>query len=397
MPLSKPHFPAELVDVVIDFLHDDPRTLKTCALVSRSWLISSRYHLFHTYTISDRLKAQNCVIFFKITPDVAPYVRRLEVKRGFDHFIEFSELVNVLHSLPSIRSLAISEISIGKPQPRQNTHEPEPLPGPTFGALEELTVTTCNITTHEFSLLFRLLGLFTEIRRVELVQRATARIWLMYTALRSIIPAHHISIVHLLAWNIPPPVIANLVSRTRTADVLQTLDFRDHMLKWADVDELGAMFADIGPRRTLRRVVFGPLYGLVDASEEREAGKPVRWSALQLSRCDSLEEFNLRTNVILKTHADLFATLPATVKTVKFTLEWTDRERAALDDQCEWATFDEALSAQRFRGFKLALEPMKSQDPLYRGKWTRFAANARESLPLLVSQDRLVIADLSRG
>ena len=260
------YLPPELVDVIIDFLYDEPRALKNCALVSRSWLLSSRYHLFHTYTITDRLKAQNCIIFFKITPDVAAQIRNLEVKRGFDHFIEFTELVDIMHALPSLRSLAISEISLGKPEPRQNTLVPEPIPAnPAFETLERLIVNTCNITTYEFGLLFRLLGLFSEIRRVELRQRSIARMSPNNATFLAVAPPYHTSIVHLLVHNIPIHVVANLVRRTRTADMLQTLEFDDDKLEWPDAEEVGAIFADVGPRKNLRRVVLGPLDKLVHA------------------------------------------------------------------------------------------------------------------------------------
>ncbi|PBK80526.1 hypothetical protein ARMGADRAFT_1171809 [Armillaria gallica] len=38
--------PAELVDVILDYLHDDSETLRTCSLVSKYWLQSSRRHSF---------------------------------------------------------------------------------------------------------------------------------------------------------------------------------------------------------------------------------------------------------------------------------------------------------------------------------------------------------------
>src|SRR5262245_61527426 len=36
----------ELQDMIIDFLHDDPRTLRRCALLCKSWLPSLRFHRF---------------------------------------------------------------------------------------------------------------------------------------------------------------------------------------------------------------------------------------------------------------------------------------------------------------------------------------------------------------
>ncbi|KAF9644036.1 hypothetical protein BDM02DRAFT_3103536, partial [Thelephora ganbajun] len=40
------YLPQEIQDHVIDLLHDDDETLRSCALVSRSWLRQSQKHLF---------------------------------------------------------------------------------------------------------------------------------------------------------------------------------------------------------------------------------------------------------------------------------------------------------------------------------------------------------------
>jgi hypothetical protein len=44
-------FPQELVDRIIDQLHDDKCALATSVLVNRKWVYRSRYHLFHTITL----------------------------------------------------------------------------------------------------------------------------------------------------------------------------------------------------------------------------------------------------------------------------------------------------------------------------------------------------------
>lgn len=41
----------ELTDYIIDFLHDDPDTLRQVSLVSKAWLDRSRHHLFETLSI----------------------------------------------------------------------------------------------------------------------------------------------------------------------------------------------------------------------------------------------------------------------------------------------------------------------------------------------------------
>ena len=44
--MSDPHLPAEVLDHVVDHLHDNPETLKQCCLVSKSWITRTRTHLF---------------------------------------------------------------------------------------------------------------------------------------------------------------------------------------------------------------------------------------------------------------------------------------------------------------------------------------------------------------
>ena len=44
--MPNPHLPAELLDYIVDFLHDRGDDLKSCCLVSKSWIPRTRMHLF---------------------------------------------------------------------------------------------------------------------------------------------------------------------------------------------------------------------------------------------------------------------------------------------------------------------------------------------------------------
>jgi hypothetical protein len=44
--MSNPDLPPEILDDIIDLLHDQPKTLKRCCLVSKSWVPRTRKHLF---------------------------------------------------------------------------------------------------------------------------------------------------------------------------------------------------------------------------------------------------------------------------------------------------------------------------------------------------------------
>ncbi|KDQ06693.1 hypothetical protein BOTBODRAFT_192907 [Botryobasidium botryosum FD-172 SS1] len=46
--MSSYELPSELISLIIDHLHDDKPTLKTCALVGREWVAPSRFHLLRS-------------------------------------------------------------------------------------------------------------------------------------------------------------------------------------------------------------------------------------------------------------------------------------------------------------------------------------------------------------
>ena len=57
--MPNPHLPAELLDRIVDFLHDRGDDLKSCCLVSKSWIPRTRMHLFADVKFSspDRLES----------------------------------------------------------------------------------------------------------------------------------------------------------------------------------------------------------------------------------------------------------------------------------------------------------------------------------------------------
>src|ERR1700753_2421214 len=44
--MPNPHLPAELLDDIVDLIHDARNALKSCCLVSKSWIPRTRKHLF---------------------------------------------------------------------------------------------------------------------------------------------------------------------------------------------------------------------------------------------------------------------------------------------------------------------------------------------------------------
>ncbi|KDR82391.1 hypothetical protein GALMADRAFT_151529 [Galerina marginata CBS 339.88] len=98
-------FPQELTDQIIEELQDDIVALKSCSLVCRSWLFSSRGHLFRKL-IFTRNNAAQLSTFITGPPRSAipPYVRRIEFHGAEflfgpeSHFLgHFSSKVTHLH------------------------------------------------------------------------------------------------------------------------------------------------------------------------------------------------------------------------------------------------------------------------------------------------------------
>ena len=100
----------ELIDTVIDFLHEDRSSLRACALVSKSCLPSARYHLFSVIAIN----ASNFPSFLRLIESashIGPLVRGLQV---FDQCTagEGSEFMaqNMSRIAPSLQNVIFLKI-----------------------------------------------------------------------------------------------------------------------------------------------------------------------------------------------------------------------------------------------------------------------------------------------
>ena len=89
--MGPPRLPAELTDRIIDFCHNDKRTLKNCALVHSSWLPASRLHLFCTITpFGVRERTSQVTRFESILTEspsslsIIPYIKIVEIESLLD-------------------------------------------------------------------------------------------------------------------------------------------------------------------------------------------------------------------------------------------------------------------------------------------------------------------------
>jgi hypothetical protein len=99
--------PNELVDAIIDLLHDDHAALTTCALVCRSWVTASRRHLFSQFIIDNKNGSQASDLLSSATCTIALAVRHLTLDRG-----DLIGLHDVIQKLSRIRQLSLDTLSM---------------------------------------------------------------------------------------------------------------------------------------------------------------------------------------------------------------------------------------------------------------------------------------------
>ncbi len=112
--------PQELLDNILDFLHDDIPTLRTCSLVSHAFLPCSRYHIYSNVFIvhiaeldlfreqytGQLYQCQNLAALLEYSPHVAPLVTRFRIHANSgimtDIFDDISLSPIFIHSLRNL-------------------------------------------------------------------------------------------------------------------------------------------------------------------------------------------------------------------------------------------------------------------------------------------------------
>jgi hypothetical protein len=99
--------PPELTEHIINYLHDSPEDLRSCALVCKAWLAPSRSHLFYKISIHPAPILPSCRRLQRAiqqSPHVALCVRLLSFSPGksFPEELEDSERVELSTILPQI-------------------------------------------------------------------------------------------------------------------------------------------------------------------------------------------------------------------------------------------------------------------------------------------------------
>ncbi|TDL19489.1 hypothetical protein BD410DRAFT_900190 [Rickenella mellea] len=115
----------ELADVIIDYLHDDRPALCSCGLVCRSWLPTSRFHLFSTVQLCHIDIGTGLPLICSPGSTIPPYVRHLELEEGRRDNPRWVKKALLSKSLPkfcALESLVLAHIDwadlMSVPSPR---------------------------------------------------------------------------------------------------------------------------------------------------------------------------------------------------------------------------------------------------------------------------------------
>ncbi|KAK0458701.1 uncharacterized protein EV420DRAFT_328113 [Desarmillaria tabescens] len=118
--------PQELIDLIVDFNHDDSKALRACALVSRAFVASSQLHLFSRIKLILSNSSTREAIPWKlsghtfprfhsmisISSHIAPLVTTLEVYFDITYcqrsIVDTTTFVAVLKSLTSLKRYVLS-------------------------------------------------------------------------------------------------------------------------------------------------------------------------------------------------------------------------------------------------------------------------------------------------
>lgn len=110
--------PLEMIEYIIDYLHDDNIALKTCSLVSKEWTNPSHYHLFHFIKVVDDTSLTKLRDFANIlvASTLGRFIRHLHLYNGSFgvplHGVEIDPplLLSILAPLRQLRTIQFSSM-----------------------------------------------------------------------------------------------------------------------------------------------------------------------------------------------------------------------------------------------------------------------------------------------
>lgn len=396
-------FPPELIDIIIDHLHADNKSLAACTLVCRSWLPSSRYHLFSTITViaHPQLSFWPLIRFLEEAKAIALFICDLnlwgqtsenfsiEVPLDAEPSLCHHSLAVMVSKLPTLRRLAIRGVRFAHTfsplVPRSNTvkrfgkmirsrskrvREPSAaLQAPACDlqsehplverrVLASLAVRTCGSSTFPPVDFLKIPDLFSVIRKLVVCESLAEGTWYdgpSSTQLdASSIPQFRVYSMMML-WSSP-----SLLSILRQSSCLTSLTALSVGFDtWQDVVSTGLVLREIhtGLRTlALNETSLLSRYGSVDPDE---------WSALSLQSCVKLDtiKLELRLDFNISPDSDFYSQVCASaLDTLAFVPTSVSHVilRLTLDANMTLSDFDNILDWLRMEELLLRLKHLES-------------------------------------
>lgn len=156
----------ELVDRVLDHLHDDARSLRVCSRVAKVWLPTSRFHLFREIVVEKGIARKQLLQCMEANPEIGQYVRAMELvnytKDGPDRWPSLSRILELTSLMPVLHTLVLDYIELQKEAPIDGIID-------TAGeVVHNLTISRCLVHSHR-SLIRHILA-FSPLRRLSLLE-----------------------------------------------------------------------------------------------------------------------------------------------------------------------------------------------------------------------------------
>ena len=103
--------PGEIVDIIIDYLHDDKRSLATCGLICHKWYNRSRFHLFGSICLANNTQTLLYLPSTQSHLSVFPHIQSIQLAKGSNITLQvMKDALASLASVAKITSLKISSV-----------------------------------------------------------------------------------------------------------------------------------------------------------------------------------------------------------------------------------------------------------------------------------------------
>ncbi|PSR74010.1 hypothetical protein PHLCEN_2v10194 [Hermanssonia centrifuga] len=313
------NLPQEMIDAIIDHLHDDKTALSKCALVSPAWLPSAHHHLFHTLRVLVP-RESGFTSFFQFivssSPSVCESIVVFELGgpgSSFGDLETFSELDldafrSVLSRMPNLTSLSLHGLHVRSPFGSSSHTISSKLSTRPLTGLKKLVLTNIALKDDNLRDLSGLVALSSgleELHILTLLDRvATLSADWMQTA--KVVQQAEDMRLKTLSFGSPfmtmPIVVRILDSIPTLGSSLTSLDVR--AVSSDDLPPVGKVLGVVGPNLRYLGLDISYLHtgnhsirDLLELPHKCDLGSVTHWDEFNLRRCTSLQEIRIQASM----------------------------------------------------------------------------------------------------